>query len=684
MPAAPTIPRRPEIPARSFLPALAALFAFAAAISIGEDAEAITWLLSGAGGLVYALGVVFVWFLAALGWGELAGGALLGRRRALAGSRLALGLALQLWLLHAVGSLGLMNTAGVWLVLAPGVVALALRLRRTRPQWLLTRVNRAMCSPWSIPIALAIGLWLAAATLMPGLFWSSEFGAYDALSYHLQLPQEWLESERVAPPAHNVYAFLPSYMETAFASLGAMSFAPNDARFPGLLVGGGWRLVAAHLLHAGFALVTARLLADAVQKLAARCALSTPSGVGPAVGLAFFATPWILVVGTLAYNELAVTALAAGAMTTAVAASGWRRAIACGLLVGVACGVKPTALFFVTPVVGLLMLWRTPARSWPTLVGLGAVAGLAAIAPWLLRNALHAGNPVFPFATDLFGAAHWGQEQIGRWNAAHRLDADLIDRLRIAILIDPSSRAADPSVVRWRGPLNPQWALLTPAVLAGLAALVARRGTRTLGLLFIGGLGAALLAWLFLTHVQSRFLIPLAPLGIAALGVACAASRYGRWSLLGLGLLQLAFSAALYAGQLDGSPNRLRAIAPAVFLGTPYSTEIGDFSPTAYVNNELRDGSRLLLVGRATPLYFAIDTVYATTWDEPPLLALKSGELEDVTHVLADYAELARLESSGYLDPDLRPESVARWLEANGRLVKAWPEARTALYRLDR
>jgi hypothetical protein len=57
-------------------------------------------------------------------------------------------------------------------------------------------------------------------------------------------------------------------------------------------------------------------------------------------------TPWTVVVGSLAYNETPMLLLAAGALIVAIdpGLSAWRKGLLAGILIGAACGVKPTAL----------------------------------------------------------------------------------------------------------------------------------------------------------------------------------------------------------------------------------------------------------------------------------------------------------------------------------------------------
>ena len=79
-------------------------------------------------------------------------------------------------------------------------------------------------------------------------------------------------------------------------------------------------------------------------------------------GLIALATPWTVVVGSLAYNEMPMLALSAAAALRAIDQRGSpiARGAWCGWLVGVACGVKPTAILFAAPMVGILALITTP------------------------------------------------------------------------------------------------------------------------------------------------------------------------------------------------------------------------------------------------------------------------------------------------------------------------------------
>jgi len=79
---------------------------------------------------------------------------------------------------------------------------------------------------------------------------------------------------------------------------------------------------------------------------------------------------------------------------------------------------------------------------------------------------------------------------------------------------------------RHRGLLHPQWLAFFGITLLAAIVAMARASTHRTAAILAGGLLAQLLAWLFLTHIQSRFLLPLAAPACAL--VALATARAGR------------------------------------------------------------------------------------------------------------------------------------------------------------
>ena len=120
-----------------------------------------------------------------------------------------------------------------------------------------------------------------------------------------------------------------------------------------------------------------------------------------------------------------------------------------------------------------------------------------------------------------------------------------------------------------------------------------------------------------------------------------------------------------------------------------------DKSSEQLINTQLPAGSLVLLVGEATPLYYEARKVkYATTWDTNPLSALLAEHGADdakvaaalhergFTHVLVHFAELDRLQRSGFLDSRLEPGRVAEFIKREGMLVRQWEMTGQVLVRL--
>ncbi|MEO0715829.1 MAG: hypothetical protein AAFY58_02435, partial [Planctomycetota bacterium] len=181
----------------------------------------------------------WLWLVAAIGLGGL-----VTRLAPDASDRMALriggGIALMLTLTFAVGSMTLAPTA-MWLLVLAG---LALGVWDCREG---VRFGDRPSGWWWLA-APGAGVLLAASSSAPGWLWDTEFGGYDVLSYHLQLVQEWLAEGRVRTFEHNVYSFLPSYIEAASAHVGVLAGADGpmaSERVWGLVAHNGRGLIQA-------------------------------------------------------------------------------------------------------------------------------------------------------------------------------------------------------------------------------------------------------------------------------------------------------------------------------------------------------------------------------------------------------------------------------------------------------
>ncbi|MDX2115832.1 MAG: hypothetical protein SFZ24_09490 [Planctomycetota bacterium] len=601
--------------------------------------------------------------------------------------RTAAGIALMLVLARCLGSLGLLRAtpwscALAWAPLIVGIAILALHLARRASRRLSSDDAPQPDSPrapahhvwWLLPALPACAVMLVAACTPPGTLWRSEALGFDVLSYHLQLPRQWLQQGRAEPLAMNAYSWLPSYVECAYTHLGALIAPRGSDPFTSR---DGPATIAAALLHAGIMIIAALALAAAARALGARPAAAT---LGAA---ALLATPWTVVTGSLAYNEAAVIAGAAASLALAASSrpDPLRRGLLIGLIMGAACGSKLTAAYSALPAVAIALLALTPPAQLPRIMLAACAAGLAALAPWLIHHAIHSGgNPVFPFAASILGGAEPAHPlgiNLDRWNTGHHATGNLLHRA--ALLFSD------------RGVLHPQWSILLPLALASGLALAPRRATRLHALLFLAIIIIQFAAWILLGHQQSRFLLPCA----VPASIMLALAIRGRAACILGAIAVLILSASTFRvwfSEHRGHPNLALVGGVAALTGElmrplPTGAEgaaLRDaLPPPAYINLTLDPAqTRLLLLGDSTPFYYRVPIEYWTTWNSsrPALHAAQTPDLlaalrnlEGLTHVLVNLDEIARLTREGWYDPALTPDAAHRLVtDAAGAVVRSW------------
>lgn len=622
--------------------------------------------------------------------------------------QVALGLGIGFTLTHLLAWLGAFSPAarGITLIawsIGDGIALVALG-HKLVSAWRSGAIQKHIdtVSPQYFLAVPPLVILFMAASQPPGWLWGSEIGGFDSLSYHLQLPQEWLAAGRLNPVDHNVYSYLPSYVEAVFMQFGAAAESMNSAganeRQHGLLALHGLPLFVCQHFHAWCAVIAGWLTARCVAKLAGNADFS---------GLTFAAVlsiPWVVITGSLSYNECAVLALMAGGLLIAAdqaLQAGTRCAIA-AFLIGVSCGCKPTALLFCVAPVALILLRDVPFRSYGKLAAIAAGVGLVTISPWLIRNTLAAGNPVFPQLDSLFGMSHWTREQLDRYALAHSFSGSFADRFKLLFSSD-------------RGLFHPQFALTGLGLLL-LVGLTLRKATQKNGVLLALGLLSQIAAWLIATHLQSRFLIPLViPLSIVV-GL-CAATLPARRITTAI-LAVLVFSQgvlgiSIYLSQRQpspgagGNPNLFLFAGPEYFTGELFREALNEMQenergkwiseindPAAYLNLTNTIPTSVLLIGDATPLYFGA-VRYSTTWDSSPLKVderssaggiFKSPEqlrAMGIYYVLVNFSELSRYCKSQWNDPRFTPEIITEWLQVHAVAKMGWKQTGIVLFELN-
>ncbi|HEX8552553.1 MAG TPA: glycosyltransferase family 39 protein [Abditibacteriaceae bacterium] len=216
---------------------------------------------------------------------------------------------------------------------------------------------------------------------------------YDSLVYHLSTPAQWLRAGRVVELPYDHHSYFPLTTESLFAAALSWRGLDNGAVFAKLF---HWLMLP---------LGCATLLAIG------RRFVSTRAGVFAAALWA--SLPVVQSEASTAYIDLALVAFALLAVLCFLEwreTAGVRWLFACGAFCGFCLGTKYLgALIFGW--LGLWILFVSLKEKRPLAhVGAGALVALILGGGWYARNWLLTGNPVFPFAYEIFGGRGWTQE----------------------------------------------------------------------------------------------------------------------------------------------------------------------------------------------------------------------------------------------------------------------------------
>ncbi|HMB03964.1 MAG TPA: hypothetical protein VKP69_09525, partial [Isosphaeraceae bacterium] len=305
---------------------------------------------------------------------------------------------------------------------------------------------------------------------------------FDAIEYHQQGPKEYFQAGRIAFLPHNVYTSMPFGVEM----LHLLGMVVLNDWWWGALVG--------QLLGASFAPAAAAMIA-----LTARRGGSPRAAWVAAV--VYLTTPWVYRLAVIPYVEGPLcyyhAALAWAALRAGAAAFDRLRVRlwgVVGLLAGGAMACKYPALVSAVAPFGLLALAEAVRRR-SVRVALAFGLGCTLVtSPWLAKNVIDTGNPVYPLAYHIFGGRHWDPAREAKWSRAHGPRPVSVPALAESV-VDVAGRSD------WQSPLY--------VALAPLALI--RPGSRRLAWALWGYVAYLFLTWWLLTHRLDRFWLPLLP-----------------------------------------------------------------------------------------------------------------------------------------------------------------------------
>jgi hypothetical protein len=423
--------------------------------------------------------------------------------------RMGLGAGLLVLGAFAVGLLHLVGRPASLVMVLPAAGFTCWKLVRSAP-----RPLAAETSPRRLRLVLSITIGACVAANVLGTLAPPSF--VDALVYHLFIGRTYLGAGGIVELPSIWQSYQPLGMEMLF-TLGLSLQGP----------------VLAALTHTALGV----LAACATTLLGRRIA-------GPLGGLLaaaiFYCTAIIAWESTSCFVELGITAFGALGSYAFLRWSDDEKPcwlIATAFLLGLAGTCKLTAIQFAVIAAGLAgwMSWRRGRRLG---VVLGRIATLAGIAlglclPWYVQSYLWTGNPIYPFATKVFGPnseyeAIWGI--LTYYGAGHGFKD---------LLLAPWNLFSRGALFEGAQYFSPLPFMLGPVILLRL------RRARDRQILFAAA-SASFALWLGSAHI-ARYLIPLQPLlAVLAADALCwlgAGTRYQRRLALITGAVFVGFGA---------------------------------------------------------------------------------------------------------------------------------------------
>ncbi len=478
---------------------------------------------------------------------------------------------------------------------------------------------------------------------------------FDVREYHLQGPKEWFQQGRISFLRHNVYTSFPFLSEMLLLT--------------GMIFVGDWWQGAL----VGQAVLACFQLLSAVAVFAIGRRWLSPSAAWLGV-LIYLTTPWTLRISLIAYAEGSLTfyliASTMVALWATIESINLRSlAILSGLLAGSAMASKYTGLVAVIIPVFAMLSWSLRRKKcassdllttasprsvyWPQLFRQTAWFGLGVLlimAPWMLRNSLDTGNPVYPLGYSVFGGDEWSAELNARWKPAHAPTEHQLGQM--------PKHFMDAAVYNmWTSGLL--FALAIPSL------LLCSRSPAIRVLLSLIAWG--FFTWWALTHRIDRFWIPTIPL----LSIAAASCWMLSGSRVWRGFLSVVIAAVTaYNVYFCG----LALVGFHVgLMDLEAARQLTIRSDIRMLNSTLSEDARVLMVGEAEVFDATFPLVYNTVFDDcifeqwtsdpqdadQPVLhrRLLSGELirkklseERITHVLVHWGEILRYRLPGSYD----------------------------------
>ncbi|WP_437187179.1 ArnT family glycosyltransferase [Planctomicrobium sp. SH668] len=307
-----------------------------------------------------------------------------------------------------------------FIALIAGEIWLTLRSRRQKQQTFIHTWPEP-APKWLVRICVLVGIPFLGAMLLGSMLPPTDF---DVKEYHLGGPKEYFQAGKVHFLAHDVYTSFP--------------FLTEMLSLTGMVIRGDWQRGA----YAGQAVL---MFFAPLTTLGVFCVTRRVAGsiAGWLAALSYITIPWTYRISIIAYTE---GALCCYVILPVLAFQIWlkwkanlneeqnlgilsqkrnRLLFVLGLLAGSAVSTKyPGMVLVAVPFAAAVLVsdFNSKPRSLKTslthlvVYGIGVVV---AFGPWMAKNLLETGNPVYPLLYGLFGGIDWNEAMHKKWQAAH-------------------------------------------------------------------------------------------------------------------------------------------------------------------------------------------------------------------------------------------------------------------------
>ena len=434
--------------------------------------------------------------------------------------------------------------------------------------------------------------------------------ARDALIHHLAIPKLWLLNGGFYEIKWADFSYYPMNIDLLYL---ICLYLNND--------------ILPHFIHMGFGIATALLVYHYLARHFDR--ITGLLGV-----LVFVSTPLVMRMSTVAYVDLGLTFFTTASILAMIR---WRAGkyqeskwlLISATAMGLALGTKYNALLawvLLTSSVVFLHTRDTGAQWRAVRFGLvHFLVSLALFSPWLIKNFLLTGNPLYPLFTSLFesgmtsavsdgstrslvsGNTHMGMFPFREALYGEGFWETLLIPLRFFF------QGQDDSWRYFDGVLNPILVILAPFAFLQKSHHGDKVFFLLLSVFFV-------IITFFLDQLHVRYILPAIPFLaiLSALGIRnafvwiSARPRRFRAVCLSVFLLFLALLGARNAAYLNGYYERLK---PGNYLLCKESREdylkrnIGSYAAMAYINRHTPPGARIRLMFLARRGYY-LDRIY--------------------------------------------------------------------------